>query len=179
MAKSITHNKGGRKIDYTAFFFLLNAHRHPAWYAIFLRFGHLGTAILLANCEYMCRARHFLLKLDTPFYAILERDHRITKEQYIEVLKYAISEGLLYDQILFEMGYLFSITFLKNFHESGYFKDRKHKAEDVISAINRLRKVKPFLSLEDEIDALLNEHAEDPDSQNDLNQNLPEEDLPF
>lgn len=172
-------NKGGRKAEYTAFFFLLNAHRHPAWYALFLKYGHMGTAILLANCEYMCRARHFLLKLDAPFYAILQRDHQITKEQYTEVLRYAISEGLLYDPVLFEMGYLFSTAFLKNFHDSGYFKDRKHKAKDVLSAINRFRKVKPFLSLEDEIDALLNEQPGDPESQNDLNQNLPDEDLPF
>jgi len=168
MANTSSPNKGGRKIEYTAFFFILNAHRHPAWYAIFLKFGHLGTSILLANCEYMCRAKHFLVKLDNPFYAILERDHHITKEQYTEVLKYTISEGLMYDPVLFEMGYLFSITFLKNFHDSGYFKDRKHKAKDVLSAINQFRRVKPFLSLEDEIDALLNDRSGVSNSENDL-----------
>jgi len=178
MANIITSNKGGRKIEYTAFFFLLNAHRNSAWYDIFNQFGHLGTAILLANCEYMCRARHFLLRLDSPFYGILERDHKISKDQYVEVLNYAVSQGLIYDPVLYKMGYLFSVSFLRNFHESGYFKSRKYKANDVLDAINRFRNVKPFLSLEDEIDALLNVQSSQDNSENNTNSTIDDE-LPF
>ena len=149
-------NKGGRTPDNVPFYFILLNNRPPSWNFVFKRFDHLGTAVLLAICEYMSRSKHFQLRLDPAFYALLERDHKITKEQFTEIVEYAISEVGLYDHFLYRRGSLFSIDLLRNYHNSGYFRNRKYKAADILSAINFLREKEPPLTLDDEFESLMN-----------------------
>jgi hypothetical protein len=155
------NSKGGRSVDHSAFYFSLRSQRDPSWHIVFQKFGHLGTAVLLANCEYMSQAKHFQLKLDSKFFSILYRDHQIEKDKFNEIIQYCIAEVGLYDNYLFEAGSLFSLDLLRNFHNSGYFRNRKFKANDILSAINFLRKGQKPLSLEDDFEQIMQSVASD------------------
>lgn len=156
-------NKGGRQIDHSPFYFIVNAHQPPEWFLVLMKFGHLGIVLLIAICQHMCRSKHFLLKRDANFYATLGRDYTISKEQCDEVLQYLLDETELYDKYLFKNGYLFSVEFLRGFHKAKYFRDRKHSAEDILDAINKYRPDLPPLMLEDELELLMKKDTNDPD----------------
>lgn len=171
--KTQQKNKGGRTPDNTPFYFILMNQRPASWYFIFKKFGHLGTATLLAMCEYMSKSKHFRLQLDATFYVLLERDHNIGKEQYDEIIQFAINEVGLYDYCLYEKGYLFSTELLRNYHNSGYFRNRKYKAVDILSAINFIREGQKPLTLEDEFEQIMNSLGTSSKNEEDYDDELP------
>ena len=164
-------NKGGRGIDHTAFFFIVNAHQPPEWFLVLIKYGHLGIVLLIAICQHMCRSKHFLLKMDANFYATLGRDYSISKEQCDEVLQYLLTETELYDLYLFNNGFLFSVEFLRGFHKAKYYRDRKHSAQDILDAINKHRPDQPPLMIEDELERLMDSVGDDT---NEIEENYPE-----
>lgn len=166
-------NKGGRTPDNVPFYFILMNQRPASWYYVFNRYGHVGTATLLSLCEYMSKSKYFRLQLDSTFYAVMERDHRITKEQFTEIVEYAINEVKLYDRFLYDRGYLFSIELLRNYHNSGYFRNRKYKATDILKAINYLRENEPPISLDDDFETLMNSLGSTPTTEEDTYEELP------
>lgn len=164
-------NKGGRKIDHNPFFFIVSAHQDPEWYIVSSKFGHMGIVLLIAINQHMCRAKHFLLKIDSRFYSTLGRDFNITKPECEEVLKYLMEETELYDKFLYDRGYLFSVDFLRGFHRAKYFRDRKYSAKDILEAINKYRPDQPPLRLEDDLEQLMNL---DENYNNDNDEDFPE-----
>jgi hypothetical protein len=140
-------NKGGRVTDNTAIFFSLPSRRNPSWFLAAEKFGHLATAVLVANSEYLSSAHYFQLHLNASFYASLKREHGINRDEYLEVVNYCADELLLYDRYLLNNQILFSVELLRNFHRSGYFKNRKFKADHIINGVNFLRKTEEPLSL--------------------------------
>lgn len=156
-------SKGGRGIDHNPFYFYVDAHQKPEWFQVLMKYGHLGIVLIIAICQHMCRSKHFLLKMDSKFYATLGRDYSISKEQCDEVLQYLLTETELYDKYLFNNGFLFSVEFLRGFHKAKYFRDRKHSAQDILDAINKHRTDQPPLMLEDELELLMkkDEHNAD------------------
>jgi hypothetical protein len=171
--KTPPKNKGGRTPDNVPFYFILMNQRPASWYYVFKKFGHLGTATLLAMCEYMSKSKHFQLQLDVKFYAILERDHNIDIEQFKQIIEYAITEVGLYDQFLYERGSLFSLELLRNYNNSGYFRNRKYKASDILSAINFIREGQKPLTLEDEFEEIMNSLGTSSKNEDDYDEELP------
>ncbi len=159
--ETTSKNKGGRKIDHNPFYFIVSAHQYPEWYIVSSRYGHLGIVLLIAISQHMCRAKHFLLKKDSKFYATLGRDFSITKQQCDEILQFLIEETELYDAYLFSKGYLFSIEFLRGFHHAKYFRDRKYSAQDILKAINKFRPDQPPLRLENDLELLMTHNEND------------------
>lgn len=148
-------SKGGRIADNSAIFFSLPSRRNPSWFLVTEKFGHVGTAVLLANCEYLSSSRYFQLPMESSLFASLKREHNIHKEEYLEVVDYCADELLLYDRFLLNKGTLFSIDLLRNFHRSGYFKSRKYKAEQILNAVNYLRNDQHPLTLEEGFEFLM------------------------
>ncbi len=153
--ESTTKSKGGRKIDHNPFYFIVSAHQDPDWFLVQTRFGHTGIVLLLAISQNMCRSKHFLLKMDAKFYSTLARDYNINKDQCAEILAYLTTETEIYDNYLFRKSYLFSVEFLRGFHRAKYFRDRKHSAQDILDAINKIREDQTPLALEDDLEKLM------------------------
>lgn len=147
--------KGGRVADNTAIFFSLPTRRPPAWFLVAEKFGHLGTAVLLANCEFLSSSRYFQLALVPSLYSSLRREHNINKDEYLSIVDYCADELFLYDRFLLDKGTLFSVDLLRNFHRSGYFKSRKYKADQILSGVNFLRPNQQQLTLEEHFEYLM------------------------
>lgn len=160
---------GGRKIDYNPIYFIYPSHMTPESLMIYEKFGHMGIVLQLAISQHLCQARYFLLKMDAKFYATLKRDYGIAIETCNEVLEFIIDSTDLYDKYLFDQGFIFSVDFLRNFHKAKYFRDRKYSANDILSAVNKLRDGQEPLTLKDEIEKLM-----DLENQNDIT-NTPDE----
>ncbi|MBK9317747.1 MAG: hypothetical protein IPM91_02150 [Bacteroidetes bacterium] len=119
------------------------------------KFGHIGTAILLTNCENISSSKYFQLTLGPSFFSALTREYNIQKDEFMQVIDFCADELLLYDRYLLNKGTLFSVDLLRNFHKAGYFRNRKYKAEQILSGVNFLRPHQQPLTLEENFEYLM------------------------
>lgn len=135
----ISTSKGGRVAQKSAIFFTLPSHREPNWRLTKAKEGSVGVDVLLAAHERMCSSNFFILNLTPILFQILEQEDRIEEEDFTRVIKYCALELHMFDEVLFQKGMLFSISFLRYFEAAGLFRNRKYKAKEILRCVNHYR----------------------------------------
>ncbi len=147
-------NRGGRIAQKNALYFTLPSHREPNWRLIKAKEGSVGVDVLLAAHERMCSSSFFILNLTPLLFQILEQEDRIAEEDFTRVIKYCTLELHMFDEVLFQKGMLFSISFLRYFDAAGLFRNRKYKAKEILRCVNHYRPGVNPLTLEDELEII-------------------------
>lgn len=152
----MSENKGGRVAQKNAIYFSSPAQRDGNLRLAKKKFGSLAIDVHYLACERMCSSDFFLLHLSPKFFQLIEQEDGITKDEFTTVISYCTKELQMYDAVLYEHGYLFSISFLRFFEAAGLFRNRKYKANDILRCANHFRPGVAPLTLEDELEIIAN-----------------------
>lgn len=149
-------NRGGRIAQKASNYYSLPSRRDANVQDVKRRFGSVGVDCLQAARERLGQSDFFIFHLTDLNLRRIQEEDLISTEDFIQVIRYATVELGLFDKVLFEQNILFSTDFVRNFEQAGLFRHRKYGIEHILTAANFYRIGHPPLSIEDELELIVN-----------------------
>ncbi len=149
-----TKGRTGRIPNKSCEYYSQTAKRPTTSRLVKQKFGSLGIDVLQCAQERMGQSDFFLFKLNSTGYHSIELEDQIAKADFIAVIEYCATELEIFDKVLFENGFLFSVDFVRNFNRAGLFRNRTYGISHIFNVANNFRPGHPPLTIEDELEII-------------------------
>ncbi len=147
-------NKGGRIAKKNSEYYGKQSLRDSNTRLAKLEFGSLAVDCIQAGHERIAQSDFFLFPLSTINLKRIAHEDNISSEDFIKVIKYCSEELHMFDSVLFDNGFLFSIEFVRNFERAGLFRHRKYGIVHILNSANFYRSGHPPLMEEDHLEII-------------------------
>lgn len=151
----MTISKGGRIPQKSSNYFSMPSQRDANFRDVKRQFGSIGVDIYLCGLEQIAQSDFFLFQLSDKNLRRIQNEDLIEPGDFIKVIRYCTLELEVFDNVLFEQNYLFSVAFVRNFHHAGLFRHRTYGIDSILHAANSYRPGHPPLTLEDNLEQIV------------------------
>jgi hypothetical protein len=154
MHEESVKNKGGRIPEKSSKYYSKSSFRESNVRLAKKEFGSMAVDVIDCCFERIAQSDLFLFKLTPLNLKKIFLEDEIVSEDFMRVVSYCIDELEMFDKVLFDAGYLFSIGFVRNFERAGLFRHRTNGVKEILNLANYYRPGYPPLTLEDDVDII-------------------------